>query len=100
MRVVEGMASVIVVQQTSMLEIFYVLVFLHRVLNRFFNNMETSGDPGQVSTSLMQLTSATTESNSTVLWASAFQSLEFMLGLQMAVSQALHQYNTPTDRIT
>ena len=62
--------------------------------------MDTTGDHEQTSTSVAQSTPTTNECNSMVSWASAFQSLEFMLGLQTAVSQALRQYNAPTDQIT
>ena len=44
--------------------------------------MDTSGDQRQASTPLAQPTAAPSEPNSAVSWASAFQSPEFMLGLQ------------------
>ena len=61
--------------------------------------MDTSGDQRQASTSPAQPIPAPSETNSAVSRASAFQSPEFMLGLQMAVSHALRQYNAPTDRV-
>ena len=61
--------------------------------------MDTSGDQGQASTSLAQPIPAPSEPNSAVSWASAFQSPEFMLGHQTAVSHVLRQYNAPTDRV-
>ena len=61
--------------------------------------MDTSGDQRQASTSPAQPIPAPSETNSAVSRASAFQSPEFMLGLQTAVSHALRQYNAPTDRV-
>ena len=55
--------------------------------------MDTSGDQGQASTSLAQPIPVPSEPNSAVSWASAFQSPEFMLGLQTAVSHVLRQKN-------
>ena len=52
-----------------------------------------------MSTSLAQQIPAPSEPNLAVSWASAFQSPEFMLGLQTAVSHVLRQYNAPTDRV-
>ena len=49
---------------------------------------------------LAQLIPAPSKANSAASWASAFQSPEFMLGLQTAVSHILRQYDTPTDRVT
>ena len=85
-----------------MLNFFFVYIraiAASYLLNNIVNNMETSGDHGQSSTSHAQPIPAPNESNSAVSWASAFQSPEFMLGLQTAVSQALRQYNAPTDRV-
>ena len=62
--------------------------------------MQTSGDSGQAPTSSAQPNPSPNESSSAVSWASAFQSPEFMLGLQSAVSQALRQYTALTDRVT
>ena len=61
--------------------------------------MDTSGDQGQASTSLVQQIPAPSEPNLAISWASAFQSLEFMLGLQTAVLHVLCQYNAPTNRV-